>query len=276
VVPDTLDAEIVKDAARFLDDGEKMQLQYAVQNTHRTIGTRTSSHIVKNFGMRNALQPDHLTVKLTGSAGQSLGAFAAPGLKLEVMGDANDYVGKGLSGGTIVVRPPMSSPLVAADNTIIGNTVLYGATDGYLFAAGRAGERFAVRNSGAKVVIEGCGSNGCEYMTGGVAVILGRIGANFGAGMTGGMAYLYDPEGRAPALMNMESLVICPVTVPAWESQLRGLIERHVTETGSRRAAEILADWETEKAHFLQVCPKEMLPHLKHPLTVQAQAVPAE
>ena len=198
VVPDTLDAEIVKDAARFLEDGEKMQLSYAVQNTHRTIGTRTSSHIVKRFGMKNSLQRDHLTVKLQGSAGQSLGAFAAPGLRLEVSGDANDYVGKGLSGGTIVVRPPMASPLVAEDNVIIGNTVLYGATDGYLFAAGRAGERFAVRNSGAKVVVEGCGSNGCEYMTGGVAVILGKIGANFGAGMTGGMAYLYDPRRQHP------------------------------------------------------------------------------
>ena len=210
-VPDTLDSEIVRDAQRFLEDGEKMQLSYAIQNTHRTVGTRTSSHIVKKFGMRNNLQPDHLTVKLSGSAGQSLGAFAAPGLKLEVSGDANDYVGKGLSGGRIVVRPPMASPIVAGENTIIGNTVLYGATDGYLFAAGRAGERFAVRNSGAKVVIEGCGSNGCEYMTGGVAVIVGDIGANFGAGMTGGMAYLYDPEGKAPALMNMETLVTCPV-----------------------------------------------------------------
>jgi glutamate synthase (NADPH/NADH) large chain len=193
-VPDTLDAEIVRDAQRFLEDGEKMQLSYTVQNTHRTVGTRISSHIVKRFGMRNSLQPDHLTVKLQGSAGQSLGAFAAPGLKIEVSGDANDYVAKGISGGTVVVRPPLVSPLVAANNTIIGNTVLYGATDGYLFAAGRAGERFAVRNSGAKVVIEGCGSNGCEYMTGGVAVLLGSIGANFGAGMTGGMAYLYDPD----------------------------------------------------------------------------------
>ncbi|NVL03935.1 glutamate synthase large subunit, partial [Ruegeria pomeroyi] len=193
VVPDTLDAEIVRDAARFLEDGEKMQLSYSVQNTHRTVGTRVSSHIVKRFGMRNDLQPDHLHIKLRGSAGQSLGAFAAPGLKIEVSGDANDYVGKGLSGGTIVVRQPQVSPLKADENTIIGNTVLYGATDGHLFAAGRAGERFAVRNSGAKVVIEGCGTNGCEYMTGGVAVILGGIGANFGAGMTGGMAYLYDP-----------------------------------------------------------------------------------
>ncbi|MEO9683652.1 MAG: glutamate synthase large subunit [Tateyamaria sp.] len=275
-VPDTLDAQIVRDAARFLEDGEKMQLSYAVQNTHRTVGTRTSSHIVRKFGMRNTLQPDHLTVKLTGSAGQSLGAFAAPGLKLEVSGDANDYVGKGLSGGTIVVRPPMASPILAADNTIIGNTVLYGATDGFLFAAGRAGERFAVRNSGASVVIEGCGSNGCEYMTGGVAVILGEIGANFGAGMTGGMAYLYDPEGNALDLMNMETLVACPVTVSHWMTQLEELLERHLRETGSAKAADILQNWDSEQHHFLQVCPKEMLVHLPAPLSLDKGAIPAE
>ena len=275
-VLDTLDAQIVKDAARFLEDGEKMQLSYAVQNTHRTVGTRVSSHIVKKFGMRNSLQPDHLTVKLTGSAGQSLGAFAAPGLKLEVLGDANDYVGKGLSGGTIVVRPSMASSIVAADNTIIGNTVLYGATDGYLFAAGRAGERFAVRNSGAKVVIEGCGSNGCEYMTGGVAVILGSIGANFGAGMTGGMAYLYDPQGKAPAMMNHETLVSCPVTVDHWMGQLKDLLERHLKETNSRRAADILQHWDTEKHNFLQICPKEMLIHIPAPLSYEEAAMPAE
>ncbi|MEO8530418.1 MAG: glutamate synthase-related protein, partial [Deltaproteobacteria bacterium] len=275
-VPDTLDADIVKDAARFLNDGEKMQLSYAVRNTHRTIGTRTSSHIVQKFGMRNKLQPDHLTVKLTGSAGQSLGAFAAPGLKIEVSGEANDYVGKGLSGGIIVVRPQMSSPLIAAENTIIGNTVLYGATDGYLFASGRAGERFAVRNSGAKVVVEGCGSNGCEYMTGGVAVILGRIGANFGAGMTGGMAYIYDPEQKAAALMNMETLVIGPVQHPHWEAELIALIERHLVETDSLMARRILADWTNEKAAFVQICPKEMLIHLKFPLTSESAKVPAE
>ncbi|ABG29797.1 glutamate synthase large subunit [Roseobacter denitrificans] len=275
-VPDTLDAEIVRDAQRFLEDGEKMQLSYAIQNTHRTVGTRTSSHIVKKFGMRNNLQPDHLTVKLSGSAGQSLGAFAAPGLKLEVSGDANDYVGKGLSGGRIVVRPPMASPIVAGENTIIGNTVLYGATDGYLFAAGRAGERFAVRNSGAKVVIEGCGSNGCEYMTGGVAVIVGDIGANFGAGMTGGMAYLYDPEGKAPALMNMETLVTCPVGEGHWMAELRGLLEMHLAETNSRRVGDILQHWDIEKQHFLQVCPKEMLVHLPAPLALEEGAIPAE
>jgi len=275
-VPDTLDAEIVRDAARFLEDGEKMQLSYAVQNTDRTVGTRTSSHIVRNFGMRNNLQPDHLTVKLSGSAGQSLGAFAAPGLKIEVSGDANDYVGKGLSGGTITVRKPMASPLNASENTIIGNTVLYGATDGYLFAAGRAGERFAVRNSGATVVIEGCGSNGCEYMTGGIAVILGSIGSNFGAGMTGGMAYLYDPEGLATLLINPESLVICAVSSDHYEAQLKGLIERHAAETYSRKAQDILQHWDSEKGNFLQVCPKEMLDKLAHPLGVEPTAIPAE
>jgi len=275
-VPDTLDAQIVKDAHRFLEDGEKMQLSYAVQNTLRTIGTRTSSHIVQSFGMNNALQPDHLTVKLEGSAGQSLGAFAAPGLKLEVSGDANDYVGKGLSGGIVVVKPMQDSPLKADENVIIGNTVLYGATEGHLFAAGRAGERFAVRNSGAKVVIEGCGSNGCEYMTGGVAVILGRIGANFGAGMTGGMAYLYDPDGQAQPNLNLETLVTCPVTVDHWEAQLKGLIERHVTETGSRIGADILRNWDLEKGNFIQICPKEMLDKLAHPLGLEETAVPAE
>jgi glutamate synthase (NADPH/NADH) large chain len=275
-VPDTLDAQIVSDAVRFLEDGEKMQLNYAVQNTHRSVGTRISSHIVKRFGMRNDLQANHLTVNLTGSAGQSLGAFAAPGLKLVVSGDANDYVGKGLSGGTVVVRPQMSSMIVASENTIIGNTVLYGATDGYLFASGRAGERFAVRNSGAQVVIEGCGSNGCEYMTGGVAVILGEIGANFGAGMTGGMAYLYDPEGRAPDMMNHETLVHCAIGHDHWETQVKGLIERHALETDSRKAKDILQHWDVEKANFVQICPKEMLTRIAAPLGNEARAVPAE
>ena len=170
----------------------------------------------------------------------------------------------------------MASPLEADRNVIVGNTVLYGATDGFLFAAGRAGERFAVRNSGAKVVIEGCGSNGCEYMTGGVAVILGEIGANFGAGMTGGMAYLYDPEGKAPALMNMETLVTCPVSVDHWRLELRALVERHAAETGSKKAARLLQDWATELPNFLQVCPVEMLKHIPAPLSEEAGAVPAE
>ena len=269
-VPDTLDAEILKDAQPFFKDGEKMQLSYAVQNTHRTIGTRISSHIVQRFGMHNELQPDHLTIKLTGSAGQSLGAFAPPGLKLEVSGDANDYVGKGLSGGLIVVRPPKGSPLIASENTIIGNTVLYGATGGKLFANGSAGERFCVRNSGAEVVVEGCGSNGCEYMTGGVTVILGRVGSNFGAGMTGGMAYVYDPKGLFGKYVNPESIVTGPVTVAHWEDQLKQLLEQHLVETGSPKTKEILHRWDAELAHFVQICPKEMLSRLEYPLSLES------
>ncbi|QHQ36529.1 glutamate synthase large subunit [Algicella marina] len=276
VVPDTLDAQIVADAEPFFKDGEKMQLSYAVQNTLRTIGTRVSSHIVQRFGMQNRLQKDHLTVKLQGSAGQSLGAFGAPGLKIEVSGDANDYVGKGLSGARIVVRPPLGSPLVPHENTIIGNTVLYGATAGQLFASGRAGERFCVRNSGAHVVVEGCGSNGCEYMTGGVAVILGAIGDNFGAGMTGGMAYLYDPNGEIEERMNPESIISQTVQSAHWESVLRELIESHVAETGSPRGADILRNWDEELGNFVQICPKEMLSRLSHPLSDEEAAIPAE
>jgi len=143
-------------------------------------------------------------------------------------------------------------------------------------AAGRAGERFAVRNSGAQAVVEGCGSNGCEYMTGGVAVILGAIGANFGAGMTGGMAYLHDPEGQARINMNLETLVVCPVTGAHWLDQLEGLIEAHARETGSRKARDILRHWDTEKSRFLQVCPKEMLDKLDFPLGGESVAIPAE
>ncbi len=266
-VKPTLDKLIMRDADPFFKDGEKMQLSYAVQNTHRTIGARVSSHIVKRFGMRNDLQENHLSIKLNGSAGQSLGAFAVQGLKIEVSGDANDYVGKGLSGGVIVVKPPLNSPLVACENTIIGNTVLYGATDGKLFANGRAGERFCVRNSGAKVVVEGCGSNGCEYMTGGIAVILGSIGDNFGAGMTGGMAYIYDPENQLETRMNPESVIAQGLESAHWESELVALIKQHIAETGSPLATELLRNWDKERLNFTQICPKEMLTRLPHPLS---------
>ncbi|MEE2916019.1 MAG: glutamate synthase large subunit, partial [Pseudomonadota bacterium] len=225
-VPDSLDAQIIKDAAAVFSRGEKMQLTYSVRNTHRAVGTRLSSEITRAFGM-SKLAEGHVTVRLRGSAGQSLGAFLCSGITLEVFGDANDYVGKGLSGGTIIVRPAVSSPLVSHDNTILGNTVLYGATAGKLFAAGQAGERFAVRNSGATVVVEGCGANGCEYMTGGTAVVLGEVGANFGAGMTGGMAFIYDPEERFARRANPENIVWQRLASAHWEGVLRGLIEEH-------------------------------------------------
>jgi glutamate synthase (NADPH) large chain len=264
-VAETLDAKIVVDAARFLEDGEKMQLAYNVRNTDRAIGTRTSSHIVRKYGM-TGLQPGHLTLRLRGSAGQSLGAFAVQGLKIELFGDANDYVGKGLSGATIAVRPMPSSPLTAHENTIIGNTVLYGATSGKLFAAGQAGERFAVRNSGASVVIEGCGSNGCEYMTGGKAVILGPVGDNFAAGMTGGMAFVYDPGGSFATHVNPESVVWGPIRSAHWERALLLLLAEHAEETQSKLAKRLLNDWDLSLPAFVQVCPKEMVSRLPHAL----------
>ncbi len=273
-VPDTLDQDIVKDARRFLEDGEKMQLMYTVRNTMRAIGTRVSHHIVKKYGMKG-LNPGQLTLDLRGSAGQSLGAFAVQGVKLKLFGDANDYVGKGLSGATIIVRPMVSSPLESEQNVIIGNTVLYGATAGKLFAAGQAGERFAVRNSGALTVVEGCGSNGIEYMTGGVAVILGAIGENFAAGMTGGMAFVRDPSNELPIKINADSVIWERLRSRYWEDLLLGLIEEHAAETGSRHAKRILQQWDLERGRFWQVCPKEMLTRLRHPLSDEQEAVRA-
>ncbi|HEY5598059.1 MAG TPA: glutamate synthase large subunit [Kiloniellales bacterium] len=264
-VPETLDAQIIEDARPLFEVGEKMQLQYTIRNTHRAIGTKLSSKITRRFGM-TGLKSGHVTVRLRGSAGQSLGAFAVQGLKLEVFGDANDYVGKGLSGGTIVVRPMTASALATNENTIIGNTVLYGATAGRLFAAGQAGERFCVRNSDAVAVVEGCGSNGCEYMTGGTAVILGPVGANFAAGMTGGMAFVYDPDEAFPARVNGESIIYQRIESKHWEGVVRELIAEHVRETQSRFAERLLIDWRRERTKFWQIVPNEMLSRLAHPL----------
>jgi glutamate synthase (NADPH/NADH) large chain len=264
-VPDSLDAQIIKDAAPVFSRGEKMQLTYSVRNTHRAVGTRLSSEITRTFGM-SQLADGHVTIRLRGSAGQSLGAFLCRGITLEVFGDANDYVGKGLSGGTIVLRPAVSSPLASQENTIIGNTVLYGATAGTLLAAGQAGERFAVRNSGATVVVEGCGANGCEYMTGGVAVVLGEVGANFGAGMTGGMAFVYDPRGTFVRRANPESITWQRIASRHWDAVLRNLVAAHAKATDSRWSKGLLDDWDRSVGHFWQVVPKEMLGRLPHPL----------
>lgn len=255
-VPDTLDAQMIGDARPLFSHGEKMQLHYNVQNTQRAIGTRMSSLIVRQYGM-DTLAPGHLTVRLRGSAGQSLGAFAVQGLKLEVLGDANDYVGKGLSGATITVRPAVSSTLVSNQNAIIGNTVLYGATAGELYAAGQAGERFAVRNSGAVAVVEGCGSNGCEYMTGGTVVVLGDVGDNFGAGFTGGMAFVLDEHDTFEKRVNPEALIWTRVTEPKWADTLKRLVERHVEETDSPFAAMLLHKWEEVLPRFWQIVPTD-------------------
>jgi len=274
-VPDSLDAQIIADAKAVFERGEKMQLAYNVRNTHRAVGTRLSSEITRAFGM-SKLNDGHVQVRLRGSAGQSLGAFLCKGVTLEVFGDANDYVGKGLSGGTIVVRPLVSSPLASQNNTIIGNTVLYGATSGKLFAAGQAGERFAVRNSGARVVVEGCGANGCEYMTGGIAVVLGKTGTNFGAGMTGGMAFIYDEDGGFEANANPDSIVWQRLSSAHWESVLKTLVTEHLAATDSSWSRGLIEDWDRISGKFWQVVPKEMLERLSHPLNDTQQLVAAE
>ena len=265
-VAEGIDEQMIADARPMLDEGEKMQLTYNIRNVHRATGTKLSHMIVKKYGM-GGLRPGHVTVRLRGSCGQSLGAFAVQGLKLEVLGDANDYVGKGLSGATIVIRPTTRSTFRWADNTIIGNTVLYGATSGKLFAAGQAGERFCVRNSGAVTVVEGCGSNGCEYMTGGMAVVLGQVGANFAAGMTGGMAFVYDRGGLFEHRVNRDSVIFQRIDVAHYETLLRSLVIEHHQETSSPWAELLLVNWDREVQNFWQVVPKEMLNRLDVPVT---------
>lgn len=269
-VAETLDHQILRDAQPFFERGEKMQLAYGVKNVQRAIGTRASSEIVRHFGDQEL--PEHrLWISLRGSAGQSLGAFAVKGLTLEVTGDSNDYVGKGLSGATLILKPFSHLLPDAHSNTIIGNTCLYGATSGALYAAGQAAERFAVRNSGATAVIEGCGSNGCEYMTGGKVAILGEVGDNFGAGMSGGTAFIYDPDNKFENVVNPDSIGWYRVRSPYWEGVLREMIETHRERTDSRRAMTILDQWETELQHFWQIVPHEMKNRLDHPVEVESE-----
>ena len=254
-VAPSLDEQILKDAAPVFSRREKMQLVYDVKNTDRAVGARTSSAIVRKFGP-DGLEEGQLTLRLRGSAGQSLGAFSAHGLRIELEGDANDYVGKGLSGATIAIKPFGGAKDHKPGDVIIGNTVLYGATSGRLFAAGGAGQRFAVRNSGAQVVVEGCGANGCEYMTGGIAVILGKVGDNFAAGMTGGEAFVLDEDDRLEPRLNPDSVFLTELAGEA-ETRCRDLIEAHYAATGSLHAAAILNDWDTRKAHIRHVVPFE-------------------
>jgi glutamate synthase (NADPH/NADH) large chain len=260
--PQSLDHDFMQKAPAFFERGEKQQLQFDVRNTQRAIGARASAHVQRRVGQR-MLPEAQLSVKLIGSCGQSLGAWLVQGIALNVIGDANDYVGKGLSGGQITLQPAQGEPTGA----IIGNTCLYGATAGKLFAAGLAGERFAVRNSGAITVVEGAGANACEYMTGGTAVILGDVGENFGAGMSGGMAFVYDENDRFEKMANGDTIVWQRLASKHWENVLKAFIEEHAKRTGSPRAAEILAHWTTARGRFWQICPKEMLPRLAHALS---------
>ncbi len=269
-VPDTLDQEIWPEIEKSLNDSVKIEKEFIVKNTNRAVGTRISHQLYKKYGYEK-LDENFLTLKFKGSAGQSFGAFLSKGLKLKLKGDANDYVGKGLSGGTISIKLSDESNLVSNENTIIGNTVLYGATSGKLFAAGQAGDRFAVRNSGASTVIEGCDSNGCEYMTGGTAVILGEVGDNFAAGMTGGMAFIYDKSREFEKKVNPETVIWQNVETEYWINFLKNMILEHKEETNSDLSRYIVDNFDEEIKNFVQVCPKEMITKLKNPITLKPQ-----
>ena len=264
-VPNTLDQEIWPEIEQSIDKNSAIEKIYKIKNTNRAVGTRISYNLYKKFGDNN-LDENSVSINFKGSAGQSFGAFGIKGLKLNLKGDANDYVGKGLSGATISISLQDESNLISNKNTIIGNTVLYGATSGYLFASGQAGERFAVRNSGATSVIEGCDSNGCEYMTGGNVVILGDVGDNFAAGMTGGMAFIYDEKNEFEKKVNPETVVWQRVETDYWKNFLKNLINKHFNETKSKIAEKIIKNFENEKNYFYQVCPKEMLDKLDNPI----------
>ena len=267
-VPKTLDDLFEKDGKEFIQSGQKIELTYNIQNTVRSIGTKISSFITRNYGM-NILSDDHVTLKLRGSAGQSLGAFAVKGLTLRVFGDANDYVGKGLSGGKIIVQPRSSFSQPSHENVIIGNVTLYGATAGTLYAAGQAGDRFCVRNSGALAVVEGCGANGCEYMTGGSAIILGNIGDNFGAGMTGGSAFIYSNQKNLPEMMNKENVDTYQVVDNNWKDFLFKILVDFNKQTKSKRAAFIIENFNQEISNFVHVVPDEVVDKLSFTVTAE-------
>ncbi len=269
-VPQTLDDQFEKDGKDFINSGQKIELTYNIQNTLRTIGTKISSVITRKYGM-NSLSEDHVTLKLRGSAGQSLGAFAVKGLTLKVFGDANDYVGKGLSGGKIVVQPRNSFTQPSHENVIIGNVTLYGATDGRLYASGQAGDRFCVRNSGALAIVEGCGANGCEYMTGGSAIILGNIGDNFGAGMTGGSAFIYSDQKNISDLMNMETISLYEVDNQDWKNHLLDLLKDFHKETKSKRAEFIIENYASEIKKFTHIVPNEVVDKLEFTVTKKSK-----
>ncbi|MGE0179230.1 MAG: glutamate synthase large subunit [Sphingomonas sp.] len=244
---------IDRDLIEALDAPLPVRIERPVANTDRAVGAMVSGEIARRAG-HAGLAEDSLCARLTGTAGQSFGAFLARGVTLELIGDANDYVGKGLSGGRLIVRQPDHAPREGAANIIVGNTCLYGAVEGEAFFCGVAGERFAVRNSGAIAVVEGVGDHGCEYMTGGLVAVLGPVGRNFAAGMSGGVAYVWDPEGRLDALCNQASIALEPVEDP---NRLRALIERHRALTHSVRAAEILAEGPAALRQFVQVMPTD-------------------
>ncbi|MBF0611274.1 MAG: glutamate synthase subunit alpha, partial [Magnetococcales bacterium] len=250
-----LDHKLLDLAGIAFESRKPLAIRLPIQNTNRTVGAMLGGEISKRFG-GEGLAEDTITCHFTGVAGQSFGAFNVHGVSLLLEGAGNDYVGKGMSGGRIVIKPAAGSHFKAGENIIIGNTVLYGATGGEAYFSGMAGERFAVRNSGAVSVVEGLGDHGCEYMTGGVVVVLGATGRNFGAGMSGGVAFVLDEEGRFPSLCNM-AMVVLEALDEEDRSLLHRLVSRHLDHTGSEKAAQLLGDWEKSLSRFVKVMPLE-------------------
>jgi glutamate synthase domain-containing protein 3 len=252
----TLDARLLEQIGPAIETGQKIVTDSPIRNVHRTVGTQVAGRIARKYGHRG-LPDDTVVMRFTGVAGQSFGAWAVRGQTLILEGEANDYVGKGLSGGRIVVRPPAGVGAAGDANTIAGNVLLYGATCGEAYIAGRAGERFAIRNSGAVAVVEGVGDHGCEYMTGGRVVVLGQTGLNFGAGMSGGLAYVYDEDGLFDTRCNLDMVDLEPVVSEADMAELRGWIEKHAAATGSERAVKMLDAWDETAPRFVKVFPME-------------------
>ena len=251
-----LNAQLLQQAKPYVDEKQSKTFWFDIRNTDRSVGASLSGYIAQTHGDQG-LAGDPIVAHFSGTAGQSFGVWNAGGVELHLTGDANDYVGKGMAGGLLAIRPPVGSAFRSHEASIIGNTCLYGATGGRLYAAGRAGERFAVRNSGAITVVEGIGDNGCEYMTGGIVCVLGKTGVNFGAGMTGGFAYVLDEDGDFRKRVNPELVEVLDVdSLAIHEEHLRGLITEHVQLTGSQRGEEILANWPAFSAKFALVKPK--------------------
>ena len=249
-----LDEIIYLDALYAIETSKPVSKTYAITNRERSVGARLSGEIARKRGPAG-LAAGTVELCFNGVAGQSFGAFNNRGMHLTLEGEAQDYVGKGMYGGEIVVKPSAQADLKASENAIIGNTVMYGATGGSLYAAGNAGERLCVRNSGAKAVVEGCGDHGCEYMTGGVTVVLGQTGRNFGAGMSGGVAYIFDPEQTFEPNLNGDMVSLETVSQDIDEELLKTLIERHVQLTSSEKAQSILFTWEDSVKQFWKVAP---------------------
>ncbi|MFN8622338.1 MAG: glutamate synthase-related protein, partial [Chloroflexota bacterium] len=253
----SLDARVLLDLARpALERGEPVTATVPIRNINRVVGTMLGSEVTRRYGAEG-LPDGTIALTFTGSAGQSFGAWVPKGLTLTLIGDANDYLGKGLSGGRIILRPPSEVPFKAEENVITGNVAFYGATSGEAYIRGIAGERFAVRNSGVSAVVEGTGDHGCEYMTGGRVVVLGRTGRNFAAGMSGGIAWVLDEAGDFEGRCNKELVSLARLSDPAEKDTVKGMIERHVRYTDSAVGIRVLADWERLSEQFVAVIPND-------------------